>query len=358
LFQTVATPECHQILAEKGIPHLIRLIDLSASRAEANPDMVLFVLKILVMYRSRAGTNWVIRAMRERYAPEAFAWSIVMAEFAGGDHPDARYFVGQVRDLLPRQDFVAIAFLDLANRLVKEGVLEQHPFDTNTGASFLGELLEARDGDMDDYAESAAACLGFLQHSSRKDLLDLARQHPDVKVQMEALAVGAKLGRAEDTEQLAARCRDPRASSMATALLEEHGLHTAVPEETREPEFQAMAEMCSWLGHPMEFGRPPDDVEVFGSRTLHWPPTRDRRRVWLIKYGYRDEGEAAAEFGVGMVGSVTFALFGETTAALTPEDVYALHCCWELQVNADSLAPAERDVSVGRAILSRFNPDF
>jgi len=29
-----------------------------------------------------------------------------------------------------------------------------------------------------------------------------------------------------------------------------------------------------------------------------------------------------------MVGSVTFALFGETTADLKPEEVYALHCCW------------------------------
>jgi len=30
--------------------------------------------------------------------------------------------------------------------------VEQHPFDTNTGASFLEELLEARDGDVDDLA--------------------------------------------------------------------------------------------------------------------------------------------------------------------------------------------------------------
>jgi hypothetical protein len=31
-----------------------------------------------------------------------------------------------------------------------------------------------------------------------------------------------------------------------------------------------------------------------------------------------------------MVGAATFALFGEATADLPPEDIYGLHCCWEL----------------------------
>ena len=39
-----------------------------------------------------------------------------------------------------------------------------------------------------------------------------------------------------------------------------------------------------------------------------------------------------------MVGSVTYVLGEEETGDLLPLDVYALHCCWELQVNKDPRA--------------------
>jgi hypothetical protein len=52
-----------------------------------------------------------------------------------------------------------------------------------------------------------------------------------------------------------------------------------------------------------------------------------------------------------MVGSVTFALFGEATAELCPEDVYGLHCCWELARNEDPRAPEKRTARAGRELL-------
>ena len=52
-----------------------------------------------------------------------------------------------------------------------------------------------------------------------------------------------------------------------------------------------------------------------------------------------------------MVGSVTFALFGEATAGMPPEDIYALHCVWELQQEGDKRAPKERTVQAGRKLL-------
>ena len=54
-----------------------------------------------------------------------------------------------------------------------------------------------------------------------------------------------------------------------------------------------------------------------------------------------------------MFGWATFALFGETTADLPPEDIYALHCCWELEVENDSRAPQERSAAAGRELLKR-----
>lgn len=38
-------------------------------------------------------------------------------------------------------------------------------------------------------------------------------------------------------------------------------------------------------------------------------------------------------------------------------DVYAIHCCWELQANEDPRAPSEHSAATGR-ILSERNPEF
>lgn len=43
---------------------------------------------------------------------------------------------------------------------------------------------------------------------------------------------------------------------------------------------------------------------------------------------------------------------------LSPEDIYALHCAWELKHKGHPEAPPEVDGSAGRAILARYNPDF
>jgi len=37
------------------------------------------------------------------------------------------------------------------------------------------------------------------------------------------------------------------------------------------------------------------------------------------------------ETGCGLVGSTTFCLFSPKLASRPPEDVYAVHCCWELE---------------------------
>src|SRR5438445_11624897 len=91
----------------------------------------------------------------------------------------------------------------------------------------------------------------------------------------------------------------------------------------------------------MEFGAPPDAVELYDTRTLYWPPTRDRRQLWLVRYTYRhDPGE---DVRIAMVGSTTFALFGETTAELLPAAEYALHRRSQLEPHEQPVAPDQPD---------------
>ena len=52
------------------------------------------------------------------------------------------------------------------------------------------------------------------------------------------------------------------------ALRPVHALARLVPPEVRTPDFQALAELCGWLAHPMEFGALPDAVELFDGEVL------------------------------------------------------------------------------------------
>ncbi len=117
--------------------------------------------------------------------------------------------------------------------------------------------------------------------------------------------------------------------------------------------------MCNWLAHPNEFSRPPDGIELFDRRTLYWPPTNDARTVWLFKYRYEPTGDEKEDVGLGMVGgSTTFALFGDTNPDMKPLDAYALHCCFELDFNADKRAPKKRSIAAGLKLLRKHNPQL
>ena len=64
-----------------------------------------------------------------------------------------------------------------------------------------------------------------------------------------------------------------------------------------------------------------------------------------------------------MVGSVTFALYGESTSGLSAEQIYGLHCAWELEMERDARAPCspeakKRTAEVGIQILREYNPGF
>lgn len=248
-FQQVGNQEAFAILSEQGIPQLIRIFNQRASLPELGSSDLLFLLKILAMYRVREGTDRIIQAIREGYEPDGYLWSVIFGQFRP-DHPDSSYLVKALGDDPPKQAFVSVAFLDCANQLAIGGVVQRHPFDSEDGIALIEKWIQSSDPNEYSYACSAATGLPFLTHPARDRLLDLAGQHPDRSVQMEALWAQAKLGRPEASEHLRRLCLDPRASATARAYLEELGLREALPAEANEPDFQAVAGMSHWLAHP------------------------------------------------------------------------------------------------------------
>jgi hypothetical protein len=202
--------------------------------------------------------------------------------------------------------------------------------------------------------------LPHLTEEGHPALIELGLRHPLADVRLRAAFAAARHGDESAVKLLSESCLDPRTAAMAITFLESLGELNAVPVRAKNPDFMAVAEMCRWLAHPMEFGRPPDEASLYDVRTLFWPPSNEPRRLWLVRYrfeGVRPDG--SAETGIGMIGSITFSLYGEVSFDLAPEDVYALHCCWELEVENDPRAPRERGIDVGREILRLAgNPGF
>lgn len=350
VFQDVEDAGAEEVLRERGTPELARIFRASFPPQEDDEDDLMFLLKILVMYRAPEAGGLVVEAARNPVVRDRYLWSVVLDQLEGAPAL-AEEVVAGLREPLP-EGFAGIAFLDLANARARDGHLP-HPFDTAPGLQRLEAYLADASSDNASYAHSAAAAIPFLRTPARQRLLDLAAQHPDVTVRLESHWAAASLGDERGVAALADAARDPRFGTRALVYLEELDRTDAAPPESQRDEHLALAAMADWLAYPTEFGTFPDALRVFDTRELFWPPTNDRRRLWLIEFTYEPSGERTErEVGIGMVGSITFALFGDHTSPGMPaEDLYALHCVWELQANGDPRAPEELSVAAGRELL-------
>ena len=354
LFQSVVSEEAIKVLQELGLPPLYAAFDhaLSCSRLEA--DDLLLVLKIFALYSTREGVERIVRAGRLGIATNRMMWSVILEQFEAA-HPQATYLIEELRTPLPTGS-LGIAYLEFANRLAVAEVIVDHPFDTDDGCDQLVLWLRSVDCPQSSRAAHAvAASLQFLNKARSRDVLALALDHQCPTVQIEAAAATVRLGNLSGRKMLVRWCRDARFMRAARKQLEALGRSAEIPDECGQSDFLATAEMCQWLSNPYEYGRPPDQIELMDSRVLYWPPTNDLRQVWLFAYAYESETEHDEDSGVGMVGSVTCALVGETTAKLPASDVYALHCCWELQANDDPRAPRCRSLKAGKNLVGKYN---
>jgi hypothetical protein len=355
-FQQVESKEAFEVLTREGLPRLRAWVRDCISGKDVDEDDVMFLLKILALYRQREDVAIIAEAARLPLDPDGFMWSVILGQF-DDEHPYALEMIDALAEPLPT-GFILVAYLDAANQLAISGKSSRHPFNNEAGRKKLEAwLLDANEENF-SYAHSATAALPFIDMPSRAGLLLTAGKHPTPSIRIEAAWAQAKCGDPAGVDILLRFCLDPRHSSTAQSYLEELGHADRIPDEAQTAEFLALAEMASWLAHPNEFGRPPDDLRLFDARELFWPPTNDRRKLSLVEYAYNDGDGGEPNRGIGMVGSVTFALFSETTADMSPEEIYGLHCCWELEMNDNKLAPKKRTAKAGRVILARHNDGF
>lgn len=356
LFQSVTAAEAYRHLAVKGIPLLIEAYDARLiDPGECDGDL-LFALKIFARYGTEEGLDRVVNAAYSMALQDGYLWAVIFQQLGDSD-PLIPQLIRRLSSPLP-DGFACVALLDWVNRLARDRVITVHPFNTPEGAEKLRGWLVSSDEDEFSYAHAAAASLPFVSDPPRSEMLALAMDHPDIGVQMEAAWASAHLGSDAGVKFLARLTLDRDLAITARTYLQELKRQDAIPEEANDPNFIAMAEMCDWLSHPQEYGLPPDEIELYDTRELFWPPTNDWRSVWLFKYRYAttDDDDSGTD-GIGMTGSITFSLIDETSPEMPAADIYAMHCCWELEANDDPRAPVERTVAAGRALIEAAQRD-
>ena len=333
LFQEVEPDgDAIPVLGERGILELLRLYDCIRSNPETEKsDTLFFLLKIFAMYGTTEGALKVIDAARQPLRPETYMWSVIFEPFRK-DHPQNELLFRELADPLPTE-FMAVALLDAANRLLIEGETIVHPFDSKEGKERLEAWLRnPTSEDTDSYAESATAALPFISNPDKEPLLKLAMEHANTDVRIQAAWAAAKMGDEEGFRHLAGHCLDFNTAEKAKHYLTELGRENLIPAKAREPDFCALAEFSRWCAHPNELGKAPDELSILDHRELSWPPEHERKPCWLIKYRQHDTtGLSEDDVGVGMVGSVTFCFFSREMTERPPEDGYAIHCYWEME---------------------------
>jgi hypothetical protein len=333
LFQDVESRECDafEVIREHGIPELLRLFDEIVELPEGDDTNTLFfILKMLAIYGTVEGTLKIVEAARRPLKPDGYMWSVILGNFKSR-HPEAELLYSSLRDPLP-PDFIGVSLLDAANACLIDGGEMSHPFDSAEGKQRLRAWLVSSDADESSYAHSATASLPFVSNPDRDELLNLAMKHSDVGVQIEAAWAAAKLGREDGIRHLADYCRDYKHAQSAKRYLSELKREDIIPAAACEPGFEALAEFAQWLAHPSELGRLPDDLEIVDHRRLAWPPEREPKPFWLIKYRVKDTtGLGEDETECGLVGSMTFCFFSYKLTQRPPEDAYAVHCYWEME---------------------------
>lgn len=297
--------------------------------AEKEAESYFDLLAALAQTEQRLAADLVINAVRKGSLPDTYAWNAVFSAY-DEEHPQTEHLMSTFA-AEPPSNFSGVLLLDAANQLALDDWEGPHPFDSERGAACLRAWLENTDPEKSGHAHSAALGTAFIHTKDRGALIALALKHPGQDVALEGAWADVRTGGKQGLELLKEACLRVHDSRRARDYLEELDHDGDIPKAALEPAFAAQAELSRWLQHPNELGAAPLSIEVYDHKKLFWPPTKDQREIWLIKFTYQFKDDAAPKTGYGCVGSMTWSSFEEFKTPPKPEDLYLHHCALEME---------------------------
>lgn len=357
-FETEFSPQAgvdgKSFLIREGLPPLRKL--LQEKTYERHPEIAdewLFLVKILVFLDSPSNAGRIVADLiQSGFAAESFVWGVIF-DIASETPSWSQFFWENSFEYLPDL-FCGVCLLDFSNHLAREQAKRPHPFSNPIGIDRLKEWLSSDDPGDETYAMSATDAIPFLEDHQREELLELALTHPSEEVRLIAVETLLKSDPQRGIELLKELCLNPVTSRRAESRLLEVGQAETIPPEIKQEGFQAIAEFCDWLRDPENFGEIADEIDCIAHTRQYWPPTGDERTFYLFKYVFFSdcqEDDRPDEVGVGVVGSRTISLVGLTNPTMSPREILAMHCCWELQQLGDPRAPATISIDEGEKLL-------
>ena len=348
LFQQTETDQASDYLNDNGITLLMNVLDKILEKEYTtdgfnNPNMM--ILKMCALYAHKDSFYKLVTHMKASLESDDFLWEMIFRSIGRNDSK-VNFVTENLGDIIPKE-FIGICYLDMCNNKNIENPDFKHPFNTPHGSNYLLELVKNFSKDTESYVVSATVTIPFLDETYRNQLIEAIRNIKSPLVQMEAAWAGAKLNLESSIADLIAFTKDSRTSKKAVSYMYELDLDKRIPKEVSEPSFEALSEMSEWLSHPQEFGAFPDELEIMAKKELHWPPTDDKRDMYAIKYTYKNyHGEGKDLSGVGMVGSITFALFGmsEDLTKLDTTTLYGMYSLWEKSEEYSNLESAKEHI--------------
>lgn len=358
-FQSPEKDEDIAIFTKQGLPELRRLLFEGLKKAHHTKKKIeglTFIMKILAMYSVKKDTEIIVKIANAGYDANGYLWFLIFEQLSASQHWKIVFDGIKLPSL---KGSLRVVYLDFVNcQFIENRQSElKHTFDSEIGIKLLEYWLSSKDPGKYSYAQSATTALPFISEPAQSRLLKVAQNHPSAKVNIESAWAVVKVGDVENGVPLLQKwALNPCYSKMATMLLKELDFEGKIPEKAKENDFIALAEMASWLSHPAEYGEPPEKIEILDKRELFWPPTKDTRPVWLIKYTYNEPNWNYHD-AIGMVGSRTFGFRSEMDH-FSVEEIYGLHCAWELQQYEDPNAPKEVTPEEGLKILRNHNDNL
>jgi len=264
--------------------------------------------------------------MRQQRCEDHYMWLIVFRRYLDSTPSLGVKLVERLHGVYPTR-LIGLGYLYLANSLAARDLISDHPFANEDGFEKLIEWLTATDEES-SLVWLPVRALPYLRPRMRRRLCELAEIHPRLRVRLEIALSEALLGSGSAIEKLAEYCRDPRISLVSCQRLKDLNRSHLIPACANDPEFVALSVVYNHF-HLQEM---PDagvgSVQLFDTREILWPPTNDRRTIWVYSFEYESTEATTTQSSENgaVVGGEAAAVRARRSPGERVEDILAELC--------------------------------